>query len=240
MTLEGRDLVCDYGPTRALDGVSASAQAGAILAVFGPNGAGKTTLLKALSGERRLDGGRVLFDGAPVSGTDPAWRARVGVVSHRTGLYEKLTVEENLRFFAGLHGQRAADDALRTALNRVGASALATARVGELSRGQRQRAALARTLLHDPEVVFLDEPFTGLDPDGAALLEAALAELSTGKRIVVLATHDVARGLRLADRFLVLRRGRVALEDAAVGHQAPDVTVAFDATAVPELAGAAG
>lgn len=229
MTLEGRGLTCDYGPTRALDGVFARAEAGAILAVFGPNGAGKTTLLKALSGERRPDGGQVLFDGGPVSGSDPAWRARVGLVSHRTGLYDMLTVAENLRFFAGLHGFSRARTGLATALDRVGAAALAHERVGDLSRGERQRIALARTLLHDPEVVFLDEPFTGLDPDGASRLETALAALATRQRTVALATHDIARGLRLADQFLVLRRGRVVLEGAADECRAGDVASAFGA-----------
>ncbi len=244
MTLEGRGLVCDYGATRALDGVSASAQAGAILAVFGPNGAGKTTLLKALSGERKPERGQVLFGGGPVSGGDPAWRARVGLVSHRTGLYDMLTVAENLRFFARLHGtaglhgftglhgltgRRAVDAGLATSLDRVGAASLADIRVSDLSRGQRQRVALARTLIHDPEVLFLDEPFTGLDPHGASLLETALAALATDQRIVVLATHDVARGLRLADRLLVLRRGRVVLESAADERRAPEVTAAFSA-----------
>lgn len=234
--------MCDYGATRALDGVSASAQAGAILAVFGPNGAGKTTLLKALSGERKPERGQVLFGGGPVSGSDPTWRARVGLVSHRTGLYDMLTVAENLRFFArlrglaGLHGtagarrrRRAVDAGLATALDRVGAASLADIRVSDLSRGQRQRVALARTLVHDPEVLFLDEPFTGLDPHGASLLETALAALATDQRIVVLATHDVARGLRLADRLLVLRRGQVVLESAANECRAREVTAAFSA-----------
>ena len=250
MTLHGRGLVCDYGPTRALDGVSVSASAASLLAVFGPNGAGKTTLLKVLSGERRPDSGSVLLDGKPVSGADPTWRARIGLVSHRTGLYETLTVAENLRFFAGLHGRqggragrRKADADLAAALDRVGAGALADARVGALSRGQRQRVALARTLLHDPEVVFLDEPFTGLDPDGASLLEAALAELASADRIVVLAMHDVARGLRLADRFLVLRGGRKALEGKAAEHDAGEVAASFGAGGIgggQGIGGAAG
>ena len=244
MTLEGRGLVCDYGPARALDGVSVSADATGPLAVFGPNGAGKTTLLKVLSGERKPDAGVVLLDGEPVSGSDPAWRARVGVVSHRTGLYAKLTVAENLRFFAGLHGRatgrRKADAALKAALGRVGAGALADARVGALSRGERQRVAVARTFLHDPEAVFLDEPFTGLDLGGAALLEAALGELAAAGRIVVLATHDMARGLRLADRFLVLREGRKALEGAAASHEARDLAAALDGGSVgPAAVGSA-
>ena len=217
MTLEGRGLVSSYGPTRALAGVDVHAVSHEILAVVGPNGAGKTTLLKALSGERRPDGGRVLLDGVAVSGSDPEWRARVGLVSHRTGLYRKLSVIENLRFFAALHGVSGGRAALVGALEAVGAAELADKRADTLSRGQCQRVALARSLLHDPEVFFLDEPFTGLDPAGAGALEAALLARKAAGRIVVLVTHDLRRGLKLADRVVVLRGGRKVYDGEAEG-----------------------
>lgn len=208
MTLEGRGLVYSYGATRALDGVDIRAEGGEILAVVGPNGAGKTTLLRALSGERRPDRGRVLLDGSAVSGADPGWRGRVGLVSHRTGLYGKLTVMENLRFFAALQGVAAGRGAVRGSLEAVGAAGLAHARVEALSRGQGRRAALARSLLHDPDILFLDEPFTGLDPAAASSLEAILRARRTEGRVIVLVTHDLRRGLGLADRVVVLRNGR--------------------------------
>ena len=231
MTLEGRGIVCDYGPTRALDGVDVSAASETILAVVGPNGAGKTTLLKALSGERRPDRGQVLVDGAAVSGSDAGWRASVGLVSHRTGLYRKLTVMENLDFFAALHGVSGDRQARVQALETVGAAALAGTRVEALSRGQRQRVALARSLLHDPEVLFLDEPFAGLDPGGAAALEHTLLARRSAGGIVVLVTHDLRRGLRLADRVVVLRRGHKVLDAEAAGRGADDLLGYFTAGA---------
>ena len=236
MTLEGRGLVCDYGPTRALDGVDVAARGGETVAVFGPNGAGKTTLLKVLGGERTPDRGSVLFEGAPVPGAGHEWRAQSGLISHRTGLYPRLTVEENLRFFAGLRGLAPDRDALAGALARAGVAETAGVQVRLLSRGQRQRAALARLLLHDPRAVFLDEPFTGLDPAGVAALEAALRDFASRGRVVVLTTHDVARGLALADRFVVLRGGRVALAGVADPERAGQVVASFGPAAAPRVA----
>lgn len=217
MTLEGRRLVCRYGPTRALDGVDIAAAGGEILAVVGPNGAGKTTLLRTLSGEKRPDRGEVLLDGSPVSGADPRWRGRVGLVSHRPGLYAKLSVAENLTFFASLHAVPNARDAAGLALEAVGAAALAGTRGEALSRGQSQRVALARSLLHDPDILFLDEPFTGLDPAGAAALEATLRARRTAGGVIVLVTHDLRRCLGLANRVTVLRGGR-KVHDGATGE----------------------
>ncbi len=234
MTLEGKGLVCSYGATRALDGVDVALASREILAVVGPNGAGKTTLLKALSGERRPDRGRVLLDGSVVSGADHRWRARVGLVSHRTGLYRKLSVLENLNFFASLRGVPRTRPVLIGALETVGAADLAPARVEALSRGQRQRVALARSLLHDPEVLFLDEPFTGLDPSGAAALEDALRARRSAGRIVVLVTHDLRRGLTLADRVVVVRGGRKVFDGEADREGAAELLRFF--TAGPEEA----
>ncbi len=229
--LAARELVCDYGPTRALDGVGLAVGRGATLGVFGANGAGKTTLLRVLSGERRVEGGRVEMDGVAVRGTDAGWRGRVGVVSHRTGLYRKLTAAENLAFFAALRELPRDRRTLEGALDRVGAAALADRRVDLLSRGQRQRVALARSLMHAPEILLLDEPFSGLDPDGARRLEALLREGGEG-RIVVLATHNLARGLALSDRVVVLRRGRKTLDAEARGLSADRLLHHFAAGAV--------
>lgn len=229
MTLEGRRLVCRYGPTRALDGVDVLAGDGGILAVVGRNGAGKTTLLRTLSGEKRPDRGEVLLDGSPVSGADPRWRGRVGLVSHRTGLYRKLTVAENLGFFASLHAVPRARDAVGRALEAVGAAALAGRRADALSRGQSQRVALARSLLHDPDVLFLDEPFTGLDPGAAAALETTLRARRKADKVIVLVTHDLRRCLGLADRVVVLRGGRKVHDGETAAADAADLLRFFTA-----------
>lgn len=229
MTLAGRGLVCSYGPTRALNGVNILAGGGEIVAVVGPNGAGKTTLLRALSGERRPDRGKVLLDGSPVSGADPEWRGRVGLVSHRTGLYRKLTVAENLKFFASLHGVPKARNAVARALDTIGAATLSTTRVEALSRGQCQRVALARTLLYDPDILFLDEPFTGLDPAAATALESTLRTRRTAGSIIVLVTHDLRRCLALADRVVVLQRGH-KVHDGETGAADPADLLTFFTT----------
>lgn len=223
MTLEGRRLVCSYGPTRALGGVDIVAGGGQIVAVVGPNGAGKTTLLRALSGERTPDRGEVLLNGSTVSGADPGWRGRVGLVSHRTGLYRKLTVAENLKFFAALHTVPGARAAVAQALETIGAATLAGTRVEALSRGQAQRVALARSLLHDPDILFLDEPFTGLDPAAAAALETALRARRAVGNIIVLVTHDLRRCLGLADRVVVLQRGHKVHDGEAGAATAADL-----------------
>ena len=230
MTLEGQRLVCSYGPTRALDGVSIVAGGGEIVAVVGPNGAGKTTLLRALSGERRPDQGEVLLDGSPVSGADPGWRGRVGLVSHRTGLYRKLTVAENLTFFASLHAVPTPRNAVAQALGTIAAATLADTRVEALSRGQAQRVALARSLLHDPDILFLDEPFTGLDPAAAATLETTLRERRAAGGVIILVTHDLTRALGLADRVVALRRGHKVQDCEAGDATAADLLRHFTAT----------
>ena len=202
-----------YGTQLALRDVDALLPAGSITAVFGPNGAGKSTLLKLLSGSLRPTSGSISFGGDPLDTRTPEWRARIGVLSHETHLCLPLTARENLAFFARLHGLR--DPDLDGALARVELADRADHPAGGFSRGMRQRLALARTLLHDPEVVLLDEPFTGLDARAARLLEGVLRTLRDGRRTVVLVTHALGEGLALADHVLILSGGRVALDAPA-------------------------
>lgn len=202
-----------YGTQLALRDVDALLPAGAITAVFGPNGAGKSTLLKLLAGSIRPTSGSLSLDGVPLDPRSPEWRARIGVLSHETHLYLPLTARENLAFFARMHGLRSPD--LEGALKRVELADRADHHVMGFSRGMRQRLALARTLLHDPDVVLLDEPFTGLDARAARLLEGVLRTLRDGRRTVVLVTHALGEGLSLADHVLILSGGRVALDTSA-------------------------
>lgn len=235
MKLRAEGLVCTYGPTRALDGVDATVGIGEVLVVLGPNGAGKSTLLRALSGERAPEEGGVFFDGAPVSGTDATWRQRIGLVSHRTGLYRHLTVRENLTFFGKLHGVSSLDAAIVRSLEALGAMGLAEKLASKLSRGQGQRVALARALLHEPNVLFLDEPFTGLDHQGGKALQELLVGGLRAERAVVLVTHDLERGLACADRVLVLGNGQVVWAGVRGGGQDGHCSRGVDALA-PELA----
>src|SRR6266567_1012728 len=167
-----------FGRVVALDGVSFSLAPGQTLAIFGPNGAGKTTLLKVLAGLINPQAGSARVDGG---------RRAIGWIGHQSHLYGHLTVRENLLFWGSLYGLSAARRAARAA-----------EAVWSLSRGLLQRAAIAKALLHDPAVLLLDEPFTGLDLAAAGQLRVLLGELHDGGRMMVLATHNVDEGAELA------------------------------------------
>ena len=206
--LEAVGLVRSFGALRAVDGVSFELQPGELLTVFGPNGAGKTTLLRMLAGVMRPDSGHVRVAGAPADVASRDWRHRVGIVSHQSLLYGQLTTEENLRFYGRLFRLADLKTRIPERLASMGLSDRARTPVRELSRGLKQRVALARALLHDPEVVLLDEPYTGLDPHASAVLREQLASLKDGRRTVVLVTHNLKQGLELADRVAIQVQGR--------------------------------
>jgi heme exporter protein A len=208
-----------FGPHVALRDVDVRLPDGSITTIFGPNGAGKSTLLKILAGSLRPTDGSVTWRGEKLDPRAPEWRARIGVLSHETHLYAPLGARENLAFHARMHGLSNPD--LDGALDRVDLLNRADDRVSGFSRGMRQRLALARTLLHDPDVVLLDEPFTGLDSHASRLLEGVLRTLRDGRRTVVLVTHALGEGLALADHVVMLVRGRVALASPA-GEIDPD------------------
>jgi heme exporter protein A len=210
--LQGRGLTRAFGALQALRGVDLDARAGELLAIAGPNGAGKTTLLRILAGLMRPTSGEVLVRGSRLTRSEPGPRRAIGLLSHQTFLYDDLTPAENLHFAARLYGLEDPASAVRTALDEVGLSARAATPVRHLSRGLLQRAAIARALLHRPDVLLLDEPFTGLDAPAAdrfrTLLRAQLAE----GRALVLVSHHLAEVWELATRVAVLADGRWALE----------------------------
>ena len=208
--LEARDLVRSFGAVQAVDGISFALDTGETLTVLGPNGAGKSTLLALLSGSLHPSSGQILFRGEPLDPSDTAWRAELGLLSHRTFLYGALTARENLSFWGKIHGVADLGDRVAEGLAKVGLAEVADRRAGGFSRGMRQRLSLARTLLHDPALVLLDEPFTGLDLHASALLREVLQQLRDGRRSVILVTHQLAEGIRLADRVAIQSRGRFA------------------------------
>jgi len=199
-----------FGPVVALAGVDFSVPAGRVLAVLGPNGAGKSTLLRILAGLARPSAGRVRI-GAD-AGDRRHVRGRVGYVGHATFLYPSLTARENLVFAGRLYGVADPGARAATLLAEQGLEALAERPAGSFSRGQAQRLAIARGLVHDPPVVLLDEPFTGLDPTSADRLAARVRALAAAGRAVVFVTHDLAQAAALGDRALLLVRGRIAFD----------------------------
>lgn len=210
--LAARGLVREYGPVVAVDGVDLALAEGEFLTIFGPNGAGKSSLLGMLGGAMRPTRGTVLIRDTELAYADVGWRHRVGILSHRGFLYGRLTAEENLYFYGRLFGLDDLDRRIPERLERVGLADRARFQARQLSHGMRQRLALARALLHDPDVVLLDEPYTGLDPSAATVLRTVLAELRDGRRTVVMVTHNLLQGLELATRAAIQVAGRFAWE----------------------------
>jgi heme exporter protein A len=211
--IELQGLTRRYGDREALADVSLTLATGATLVVFGPNGAGKTTLLRVLATLLRPHAGtaRVLGHSLPAEGW--AVRGRVGLLGHASLLYRDLTARENLRFHARLHG--VGPERVEALLDAVGLAARADDPVHTYSRGMVQRAAVARAVLHDPELLLLDEPTANLDPRAAELVEPLIGASSGRTR--VLTSHDPVGGLQGADLALGLRAGRTELLAAAGG-----------------------
>jgi heme exporter protein A len=206
--VEARAVEKWYGALPAVRGIDLALAPGEFLVIFGPNGAGKSTLLRMLCGAVRPTRGTVRIAGDEVGGEDEGWRRRIGLLSHQTFLYPGLSAAENLDFYARLYGLPDRRARVEEALRSVELADRANDRARTFSRGMQQRLALARTLLHDPEVVFLDEPYTGLDPHASALLRGVLDRLKDGRRTVVLVTHNLSQGLEQADRVAVQVAGR--------------------------------
>ena len=198
-----------FGALVALDHVDLSIRAGESVTLFGPNGAGKTTLIRILTLGLRLDDGRLSIAGFDPRKHDIEIRRRIGVISHHSFLYDDLSAGQNLEFYAKLYG--VADPAARSRelLELMGLAHREEDRVGDLSRGLQQRVSVARSLVHDPPLLFLDEPFTGLDPQAADRLRALLGRLREEGRTVILVTHDLRQGIELGDRWILLSRGRI-------------------------------
>jgi heme exporter protein A len=220
--LELEGLTRRYGEREALDGVSLSLQTGQTLVVLGPNGAGKTTLLRVLATLLRPHAGEVRVLGHKLPSEAWAVRGRVGLLGHEPLLYRELTARENLRFHARLH--RVGMERVEELLEAVGMATRAEEPVRTLSRGMVQRVATARALLHDPELLLLDEPRANLDPAGAELVEPLIG--STSGRTRVVCSHNPEVDLGGADLVLGLRGGRPALLASPA---------ALNATALKEL-----
>lgn len=193
-----------FGERAALEGVTLDVPAGATLAILGPNGAGKSTLLRILAGLLRPTEGTALVLGRKLPGEGWAVRGRVGFLAHEAMLYRELTARENLAFHAGLFG--VARERIDEVLEAVGMTSRADSRVAELSRGMTQRIAVARAVLHEPEILLLDEPVANLDPGAAEQVAPLIGAGSGATRL--LTSHDPRAALADADLVLALRGGR--------------------------------
>lgn len=206
-----------YGRRAALSRVWLECRAGTITGLLGPNGAGKSTLLGILATLVRPSAGAVQYGDRTAASWGDAIRAQIGVLGHESYLYDELSAAENLAFFARLYGLADFERRLAEALDHARLTARAHDRVGAFSRGLRQRLALERALLHDPRLVLLDEPFTGLDDESMALLVARLSVLRARGAIVVMATHDFETAEGVVDRAVCLQSGRLLAIEPGTG-----------------------
>jgi ABC-2 type transport system ATP-binding protein len=217
-----RDISKAFGPRVVLDHLTLRVAAGEIVALLGPNGAGKTTTLRILAGLVTPSGGGGVVAGVALDGPLQRLRARVGLLTETPGLWDRLTLRDNLLTYARLYGVAAPETRVRTLLDQFGLAARAGDRAGVLSKGQRQRVALMRALLAEPVVLLLDEPTSGLDPDAARMVRDTIAAARQRGVAVLLSTHQLDEAAALADRIAVLQRRLLADETpAALARRAP-------------------
>lgn len=209
--IEVVDLTMTYGDLRAVDGVSLSVGEGEFVGVLGPNGAGKTTLLEMIEGLRKPDSGTATVLGHPAWPRNSGLLPRIGVQLQASSFFDRLTAREQIHTFAALYGVSTthADEWL----DRVGLEEKAGSRVEDLSGGQAQRLSIACALVHDPEVVFLDEPTAALDPQARRNLWELLSGLNDSGRTVVLTTHYMDEAEALCDRVAIMDHGRILVMD---------------------------
>lgn len=216
IAIDARGLKKAFGVVVALRGIDLQVEEGRFLTLLGPNGAGKTTLLRLLATLGRPTAGQLRLFGQDVG--DLRVRRDIGVISHQLYLFPQLTAAENLRYFASLYGVDSLDTRVEQALAEVEMSPFAHRLVGGMSRGMMQRLSIARAVIHEPRLVLLDEPFTGLDPHGAQLFTRLLTRLRDGRRTVVLVTHHLEQSALLSDEILIQVQGRlVARQELGAG-----------------------
>jgi len=205
-----KKLVKRFGLKTILRGVDFEVQPGEFVALLGPNGAGKTTFLRILASLSRPSLGEVNIAGYKLPQQAAQVRAKLGVVSHMPLLYGDLSAEENLRFYARLYGINNYEKRITEVLEMVGLETRRRDLVRTFSRGMQQRLAIGRAVLHDPDVMLFDEPYTGLDQDASSMLDDVLKTVARQGRTVVMTSHDLSRAEDLATRFDVLSRGVIA------------------------------
>jgi heme exporter protein A len=210
--LEVEGLTRVFGVRKALDDVTFSLPAGAFLSIFGPNGAGKTTLLRTLTTLQNPSSGTAKVFGLDVVADAVELRSRIGLISHNPLLYPDLSAEENLLFFADMYCIDDPEARVRELLESVELLHRRFDLVRTFSRGMLQRLSIARALLHRPDVLFLDEPYSGLDPHAMDILDHLIAQIR-GQHTFVMVSHDLGKGLELCSHALILAKGRVVRFD---------------------------
>jgi len=204
-----------FDDRRILQQIDLDVPPGQAVALMGANGAGKSTLLQVLATLIHPSQGRLELFGETIGPRSGGIRRRIGIIAHQSILYRDLSIRENLEFFGKLYDVVAAAERTREMLEMVGLAPRADDAVKTLSRGMTQRVSIARALMHDPDLLLADEPFNGLDAASTKALEALLRRIGQAGKAVIMANHDIAQSLALADRAVVLRQGRVVVDRPA-------------------------
>ncbi|MGE4490183.1 MAG: ABC transporter ATP-binding protein [Kiritimatiellales bacterium] len=214
-------LIKDFGPRRAVDGVSFEVQQGTVLGFLGPNGAGKTTTIRMVAGFLVPDGGSVSVQGIDVAANPVAAQKHIGYMPETTPLYEDMTVSGFLRFLAEVRGFSGADRQRRVdyVIDRCFLGPVRNQSIDTLSKGYRQRTCLAQTLLHDPDILLLDEPTEGLDPNQKQVVRDMIREMSKDK-VIMLSTHVLEEVEAICTRAIIISSGKVVADDAPAALKA--------------------
>ena len=215
LALDSQAIGKTFGHFTALGDVTLQIPRGEFVTLFGRNGAGKTTFLKIAATLMRPTRGALLIEGIDIRKEPERARRHIGFLSHNTFIYRDLSAIENLRFFCRLYGVDDSNDRLMGLLERVGLRRRANDTVRSFSRGLQQRVGIARVLLHEPSLILLDEPYTGLDAQAMVMLNEVLDEIVKAGRTVMLTTHDLEQGLRAATRVLIIDRGKIVMSSHA-------------------------
>ncbi|MCO5384384.1 MAG: ABC transporter ATP-binding protein [Desulfosporosinus sp.] len=210
--IEGINLSKTYGNKNVLRDISLMIPKGEFTAVLGPNGAGKSTLLKILALISKPDSGEVKIGKQSFVNLKGELKRKIGILSHSSFLYPELTAYENLRFYGRLYDVRHLEEQIISIIKKVGLLLALNEPVYTFSRGMLQRLSIARALIHSPEVIFLDEPFTGLDQQGIGLLQDVLKDLKSSQKTILIVTHSFEQGMEDVDRILIINKGQIAAD----------------------------
>lgn len=204
-----RQAVKTFGYLQALKKVDLDIYQGKSVTIFGPNGAGKSTLLKVLSMQSRLSSGEILYNGTSYKKLSDDFRKNFGIISHQLFLYDNLSVIENLKFYGSLYSIDYPEKKGEELLKQLDIYKRKDDLVRTLSRGMLQRVSIARALIHNPEIIFLDEPYTGLDNHSAQTLSTILKEQLKNNKTIIMVTHEIETGLSFADTVIIMNKGKI-------------------------------
>lgn len=238
MSIEVHQLTKIYGQQKAVDNLSFSVDKGQIVGFLGPNGAGKSTTMKIITGYLTADSGSVTVCGIPVQKDPQAVKSKIGYLPESNPLYYDMYVREYLEFVASVHGIKSKSDAIERVIDQVGLRKESSKKIGQLSKGYKQRVGLAAALIHDPEVLILDEPTTGLDPNQIVEIRSVIRELGKNKT-VLFSSHILQEIEAICNRVIIINKGNIVadnpLSDLLQQNDNNVLIVEFRETVAPEL-----